>query len=91
MRRNTTITVYKTQRIDATYQNIWAFNDTNERGERLRSKPHTTFENCKYWKYGEPIKLEVPFVSAMDFDYVKITNNAGEVGSEKIYYCFIFN
>ena len=91
MRRNTTITVYKTQRIDATYQNIWAFNDTTERGKWLNSKPHTTFENCKYWKYGEPIKLEVPFVSAMDFDYVKITNNAGEVGSEKIYYCFITN
>ena len=91
MRRNTTITVYKTQRIDATYQNIWAFDNTTERGEWLNSKPHTTLENCKYWKYGEPIKLEVPFVSAIDFDYVKITNNAGEVGSEKIYYCFITN
>ena len=91
MRRNTTITIYKTQRIDATYQNIWAFNNTTERVEWLNTKPHTTFENCKYWKYGEPIKLEVPFVSAMDFDYVKITNNAGEVGSEKIYYCFITN
>ena len=91
MRRNTTITIYKTQRIDATYQNIWAFNDTTERGEWLRSKPHTTFENCKYWKYGEPIKIEVPFASAMDFDYVKITNHAGEVGNEKVYYCFITN
>lgn len=91
MRRNTTITLYKTQRIDATYQNIWAFNDTTERGEWLRSKPHVMFENCKYWKYGEPIKLEVPFASAMDFDYVKITNHAGEVGNEKIYYCFITN
>ena len=91
MRRNTTITIYKTQRIDATYQNIWAFNDTTERSEWLNSRPHTTFENCKYWKYGEPIKLEVPFVDAMDFDYVEITNNAGEVGSEKIYYCFITN
>ena len=91
MRRSTTITIYKTQRIDATYQNIWAFNDTTERGEWLRSKPHVDFENCKYWKYGEPIKIEVPFASAMDFDYVKITNHAGEVGSEKIYYCFITN
>ena len=91
MRRNTTITIYKTQRIDATYQNIWAFNDTTERGDWLRSKPHIDFENCKYWKYGEPIKLEVPFVDAMDFDYVKITNHPGEVGNEKVYYCFITN
>ena len=91
MRRNTTITVYKTQRIDATYQNIWAFNDTTERGEWLRSKPHIDFENCKYWKYGEPIKLEVPFYDALDFDYVKITNHAGEPGVEKSYYCFITN
>ena len=52
MRRNTTITIYKTQRIDATYQNIWAFNDETERGEWLRSKPHIDFENCKFWKYG---------------------------------------
>ena len=91
MRRNTTITIYKTQRIDATYQNIWAFDNTTERGNWLLSKPHIDFENCKYWKYGEPIKLEVPFVDAMDFDYVKITNNAGEVGNEKTYYCFITN
>ena len=75
-RRNATITIYKTKRIDATYQNIWAFNDTNERSEWLRSKPNITFENCKYWKYGEPIKLEVPFNDALDFDYVKITNYA---------------
>lgn len=91
MRRNTTITIYKTQRIDATYQNIWAFNDTTERLEWLTSKPHTTFENCKFWKYGEPVKLEIPFYDAMDFDYVKITNNAGEQGVEKIYFCFITN
>lgn len=91
MRRNTTITIYKTQRIDATYQNIWAFDNTTERLEWLNSKPHTTFENCKYWKYGEPIKLEVPFYDALDFDYVKITNHAGEIGAEKIYYCFITN
>ena len=91
MRRNTTITIYKTQRIDATYQNIWAFNDTTERGEWLRSKPHIDFENCKFWKYGEPIKIEVPFANAMDFDYVKITNHAGEAGNEKTYYCFITN
>ena len=91
MRRNTTITIYKTQRIDATYQNIWAFNNTTERGDWLRSKPHIDFENCKYWKYGEPIKLEVPFADAMDFDYVKITNHPGEVGNEKVYYCFITN
>ena len=91
MRRDTTITLYKTQRIDATYQNIWAFNDTTERLEWLTSKPHIDFYNCKYWKYGEPIRLEVPFVDAIDFDYVKITNNVGEVGSEKIYFCFITN
>ena len=89
--RNTLITLYKTQRIDATYQNIWAFNDTTERLEWLTSKPHRDFYNCKYWKYGEPIKLEIPFYNAMDFDYVKITNNVGEQGVEKIYYCFITN
>ena len=91
MRRNTTITIYKTQRIDATYQNIWAFNSTTERAQWLGSKPHTTFENCKYWKYGEPIKIEIPFHDAMDFDYVEITNHDGELGAEKIYFCFITN
>lgn len=89
--RNTLITLYKTQRIDATYQNIWAFNDTTERLEWLTSKPHTDFYNCKFWKYGEPVKLEIPFYNAMDFDYVKITNNVGEQGVEKSYYCFITN
>lgn len=91
MQRNTLITLYKTQRIDATYQNIWAFNDKTERLQWLTSKPHRDFYNCKYWKYGEPIKLEIPFYIAMDFDYAKITNNAGEQGVEKSYYCFITN
>ena len=91
MRRDTTITLYKTRRIDATYQNIWAFNDTTERGEWLISKPHIVFENCKFWKYGEPIKLEIPFQDAMDFDYVEINNNPDELGINQNYYCFITN
>ena len=91
MRRDTTITLYKTRRIDATYQNIWAFFNREQRNAWLTSKPYTIFSNCKYWKYGEPIKIEIPFTDAFEYDYVKITNNSSSAGDIKEYYCFITN
>ena len=91
MRRDTTITLYKTRRIDATYQNIWAFFNKEQRNAWLTSKPYMIFSNCKYWKYGEPIKVEIPFTDAFDYDYVKITNNSSSAEDIKEYYCFITN
>ena len=91
MRRGTTITLYKTRRIDATYQNIWAFGSVNERNTWLTSKDSIMFTGCKYWKYGEPIKVEIPFTDAFDYDYVKIINKGDDVTAPKIYYCFITN
>ena len=91
MRRDTTITLYKTRRIDATYQNIWAFGNADERNAWLTSKDRTMFTNCKYWKYGEPIKVEIPFTDAFDYDYVRIVNNVSDPVNQKTYYCFITN
>ena len=91
MRRDTTIRLYKTRRIDATYQNIWAFGSADDREAWLMSKDSTMFTGCKYWKYGEPIKVEIPFTDAFDYDYVKIINNGDDVRPPKIYYCFITN
>ena len=91
MRRDTTITLYKTRRIDATYQNIWAFGNADERNAWLTSKDRLMFTNCKYWKYGEPLKVEIPFTDAFDYDYVQIVNNVSDPTSRKIYYCFITN
>lgn len=91
MRRDTTITLYKTRRIDATYQNIWAFGNADERNAWLTSKDRTMFTNCKYWKYGEPLKVEIPFTDAFDYDYVQIVNNVSDPVNRKTYYCFITN
>lgn len=91
MRRDTTIRLYKTRRIDATYQNIWAFGSADEREAWLMSKDSIMFTGCKYWKYGEPIKVEIPFTNAFDYDYVKIINNGDDVTAPKVYYCFITN
>ena len=91
MRRDTTITLYKTRRIDATYQNIWAFGNADERNAWLTSKDRTMFTNCKYWKYGEPLKVEIPFTDAFDYDYVRIVNNVSDPVNQKTYYCFITN
>lgn len=91
MRRDTTITLYKTRRIDATYQNIWAFGNVEERNAWLTSKDRTMFTNCKYWKYGEPLKVEIPFTDAFDYDYVQIVNNVSDPVNRKTYYCFITN
>lgn len=91
MRRDTTITLYKTRRIDATYQNIWAFGNAEERNAWLTSKDRIMFANCKYWKYGEPLKIEIPFTDAFDYDYVQIVNNVSDPTNRKIYYCFITN
>ena len=91
MRRNTLITLYKTRRIDATYQNIWAFRNAEERNAWLTSKDYVLFQDCKYWKYGEPIKVEIPFSDAFDYDYVKIINNSSDASKQKTYYCFITN
>lgn len=91
MRRNTSITLYKTRRIDATYQNIWAFGNSSERDAWLTSKDRIQFVNCKYWKYGEPIKVEISFTDAFDYDYVQIVNNVSDSVNRKVYYCFITN
>lgn len=91
MRRDTTITLYKTRRIDATYQNIWAFGNAEERNAWLTSKDRAMFTGCKYWKYGEPLKVEIPFTDAFDYDYVQIVNNVSDPTNRKIYYCFITN
>ena len=91
MRRDTTITLYKTRRIDATYQNIWAFGNVEERNAWLTSKDRTMFTNCKYWKYGEPLKIEIPFTDAFEYDYVQIVNNVSDATNRKTYYCFITN
>ena len=85
MRRDTTITLYKTRRIDATYQNIWAFANAEERNAWLTSKDRTMFINCKYWKYGEPLKVEIPFTDAFDYDYVRIVNNVSDPVNQKTY------
>lgn len=91
MRRDTTITLYKTRRIDATYQNIWAFGNVEERNAWFTSKDRVMFTNCKYWKYGEPLKVEIPFTDAFDYDYVRIVNNVSDPVNQKTYYCFITN
>ena len=49
------------------------------------------FTNCKYWKYGEPLKIEIPFTDAFDYDYVQIVNNVSDPANRKTYYCFITN
>lgn len=91
MRRDTTITLYKTRRIDATYQNIWAFGNADERNAWLLSKDSVMFTDCKFWKYGEPIKVEIPFADVFEYDYVKIVNNVSDATKQKTYYCFITN
>lgn len=87
-RRATYIWLYKTGRTDPTYQNIWAFADATERATFLNTKFPVLYQNCKYWRVGEPVKLNIPYENSLGYDYAVITNNFGTAES-KTYYAFI--
>lgn len=87
-RRNTTITLYSTGRVDPTYKNIIGFNSEAERNSWLSSKPAFTISKCKYWRVGDALRMPLTYDKAFLYDYAKIVNHTGEA-SQEVYYAFI--
>lgn len=87
-RRNTTITLYSTGRVDPTYKNIIGFNSIAERDAWLARKPSLTVSRCKYWRVGDPLRMPLTYDKAFVYDYAKIVNHVGEA-SQEVYFAFI--
>lgn len=89
MARDTQYTLYKTGRIDPTFQNIWAFSSEAQREAWFTSKIGMPVLNNKYWKVGNSIKIPVRYEESFEYDYVKIVNDSSNPELSKTWFCFI--
>ena len=92
--RDTSYQFYTIGAVDPNYGNIWGFANPTERTTFLNKHLGSLVTGCKYWKQGDPIRVNLSgstaysFEASYTFDYVKITNRPG-TAYEKVYYCFI--
>lgn len=91
MARDTQYTLYKTGRIDPTFQNVWAFDSVSQREIWLNSKEKLPILNNKYWRVGSPIKIPVRYEDSFEYDYVRIVNNSSDSNLTREWFCFVIS
>lgn len=89
MARDTIYTLYSTGRADPTYSNIWAFQNATERTTFFNNKAHIRFQNQKYWRVGNTIKIPIRYEAALQYDYCIIDNDSTDAQNAMRWYCFI--
>ena len=89
MARDTIYTLYSTGRADPTCSNIWAFQNATERTAFFNNKAHLRFQNQKYWRVGNTIKIPIRYEAALQYDYCIIDNDSTDAQNAKRWYCFI--
>lgn len=89
MARDTIYTLYSTGRADPTYSNIWAFQNSTERTAFFTNKAHIRFQNQKYWRVGNTIKVPIRYEVALQYDYAIIDNDSTDAQNAMRWYCFI--
>lgn len=87
--RDTIYTLYSTGRVDPTYTNIWAFQNSAERDTFFAGKAHIRFSNQKYWRIGASIKVPIRYEQILQYDYVIVDNDTTSAVNAKRWYCFI--
>lgn len=89
MARDTIYTLYSTGRADPTCSNIWAFQNATERTTFFNNKAHIRFQNQKYWRVGNTIKIPIRYEAALQYDYCIIDNDSTDAQNAMRWYCFI--
>ena len=89
MARDTTYQLFKTGRTDPTLTHIWAFASESERTNWLLSRPMLTLSANKYWRVGDTIKINVNYETALNYDYIRITNDSTDANKRRDWYAFI--
>ena len=89
MARDTIYTLYSTGRADPTLSNIWAFQNSTERTAFFTNKAHIRFQNQKYWRVGNTIKIPIRYEVALQYDYCIIDNDSTDAQNAMRWYCFI--
>lgn len=89
MARDTIYTLYSTGRADPTLSNIWAFQNATERTAFFNNKAHIRFQNQKYWRVGNTIKIPIRYEAALQYDYCIIDNDSTDAQNAMRWYCFI--
>lgn len=89
MARDTIYTLYSTGRADPTFSNIWAFQNSTERTSFFTNKAHIRFQNQKYWRVGNTIKVPIRYEVALQYDYAIIDNDSTDAQNAMRWYCFI--
>lgn len=89
MARDTTYQLFKTGRTDPTLTHIWAFASESERTNWLLSRPMLTLSANKYWRVGDTIKINVNYETALNYDYIRITNDSLDPQKRREWYAFI--
>ena len=89
MARDTIYTLYSTGRADPTLSNIWAFQNATERTAFFNNKAHLRFQNQKYWRVGNTIKIPIRYEAALQYDYCIIDNDSTDAQNAMRWYCFI--
>ena len=89
MARDTIYTLYSTGRADPTFSNIWAFQNSTERTAFFTNKAHIRFQNQKYWRVGNTIKVPIRYEVALQYDYCIIDNDSTDAQNAMRWYCFI--
>lgn len=89
MARDTIYQLYKTGRTDPTLTHIWAFASESERTNWLLSRPMLTISANKYWRVGDTIKINVNYETALNYDYIRITNDSLDATKRRDWYAFI--
>lgn len=89
MARDTIYQLFKTGRTDPTLTHIWAFASESERTNWLLSRPMLTLSANKYWRVGDTIKINVNYETALNYDYIRITNDSLDAQKRRDWYAFI--
>lgn len=77
-------------RWDSTYRDIVRFSSHADRMAYLRRRRHSfTVEGLTYCAQGAPIRIDVPFSQANQYNYLYAHNSRGVAGDDHYFYYFI--
>ena len=72
---------------DSTYRDIVAFKTSQEREKYFRSLQGVEFDNAAMHKYGEPVRLPLPYPQVQEYNYLIAFNDYPDY--RQYYYYFI--
>ena len=76
---------------DSSYRDIVRFEDDSKRQAWFNAQPHITVERGTMSRFGQPVRLEIPFNQASQWNYLVAYNDYPAIDTPRRWYYFIQN